>query len=439
MLDINYIRTNPEIVKKAAADKLINTDVDRLLDMDVRIRNLTVVADKLRSERNNISKQTQMLAAEEKIAAIGRVREIKEELALIEGSLSQAKDEFDRIMLTVPSVPMPDVPLGKGEEDNVEIRRWGVKPDFGFAPKDHIELAESLEIVDIPRAVKFAGSRSYFLKNEGVLLEMAICRFVIDMLTARGFTPMTVPLMVRESAMQGTGYFPLGREQAYKLPEDDLFLIGTSEVSLVSYHQNEILEAEELPKKYAGYSTCFRREAGTYGKDTRGLYRVHQFQKVEQVIICRNDDAEAEKLHYEILNNTEDILKALKLPYRVALACTGEIGIGQVRKHEVETWMPSRGAYCETHSCSTLNDFQARRSNIRYRDKDGSLKYVYTLNNTGIASPRILIPLLENCQNADGSVTIPEVLRPYMNGRERIGPKTAVEQEPMEYGRGSIE
>ncbi len=432
MLDINYIRAYPGIVKKAAEDKLMDTDVDSLLDLDVRIRNMTTAADMLRSERNNISKQTPMLAGEEKTKAIGRVREIKEELASIEGLLIEAKDEFDRIMLTVPSVPLPEVPLGKGEEDNVEIRRWGEKPDFGFVPKDHVELAESLDLVDIPRAVKFAGSRSYFLKNEGVLLEMAICRFVIDVLTSKGFTPMTVPLMVRESAMQGTGYFPLGRDQAYKLPEDDLFLIGTSEVSLVSYHQNEILEAEELPKKYAGYSTCFRREAGTYGKDTRGLYRVHQFQKVEQVIICRNDAAEAEKLHYEILNNTEDILKALKLPYRVALACTGEIGIGQVRKHEVETWMPSRGAYCETHSCSTLNDFQARRSNIRYRDKDGSLKYVYTLNNTGIASPRILIPLLENYQNADGSVTIPEVLRTYMNGRERIGPKTAGGLKPKE-------
>ncbi len=223
--------------------------------------------------------------------------------------------------------------------------------------------------------------------------------------------------------MQGTGYFPIGYDQAYKLPEDELFLIGTSEVALVSYHQNEILTLDELPKRYAGYSTCFRREAGTYGKDTRGLYRVHQFQKVEQVIICRADDNEAERMHYEILNNTEEILQALELPYRVALACTGEIGIGQVRKHEVETWMPSRNNYCETHSCSTLNDFQARRSNIKYRDQDGSLRYVYTLNNTGIASPRILIPLLEINQNEDGSVNIPMALRPYMNNMEKIIPR----------------
>lgn len=423
MLDINFIRNNPDIVKKAVFDKLMNTDIDRLLELDVQIRESTAQADTIRAERNNLSKKTPQLNESERIIAIERVKALKEELSVLEGKLSDKKKEFDNIMLTVPSIPAPEVPIGKDDADNVEIRRWGDIPKFDFAPKDHIELAESLDLVDIPRAVKFAGSRSYFLKNEGALLEMAICRFVIDRLCSKGFTPMTVPLMVRESAMQGTGYFPIGYEQAYKLPEDDLFLIGTSEVALVSHHQNEVLSYDELPKKYAGYSTCFRREAGTYGKDTRGLYRVHQFQKVEQVIICRSDDAEAEKMHYEILNNTEEILQALELPYRVALACTGEIGIGQVRKHEVETWMPSRNNYCETHSCSTLNDFQARRSNIKYRDKDGTLQYVYTLNNTGIASPRILIPLLEINQNEDGSVNIPKVLRPYMKNMEKIAPR----------------
>jgi len=423
MLDINYIRNNVSTVKKAVSDKLMSVDIDRLLELDALIRDTTATVDLLRAERNSLSKHTPQLHGTEKDAAIGRVKAIKEELSELESKLFQAKSEFDAIMLTVPSVPAPEVPIGKSDEDNVEIRRWGEIPKFGFPLKDHIELAERLDLVDIPRAVKFAGSRSYFLKNEGVLLEMAICRFVIDMLVSKGFTPMTVPHMVRESAMQGTGYFPIGYEQAYKVTEDELFLIGTSEVALVSYHQNEILSSDELPKRYAGYSTCFRREAGTYGKDTRGLYRVHQFQKVEQVIICRNDDEEAEKFHYEILKNTEEILQALELPYRVALACTGEIGIGQVRKHEVETWMPSRNCYCETHSCSTLNDFQARRSNIKYRDKEGTLRYVYTLNNTGIASPRILIPLLEMYQNEDGSVTIPKVLRPYMNNQERIQPK----------------
>jgi len=423
MLDINYIKNNAEIVKKAVKDKLMNTDIEKLLELDTQIKELASIVDTLRAERNNLSKQTLHLQGDEKKKAVSRVIDIKEKLTGLEEKLSGMKAEFNTIMLTVPSVPRPEVPIGKDDNDNVEVRRWGEIPKFDFVLKDHVELAESLDIIDIPRATKFAGSRTYFLKNEGALLELAVCRYVIDKLVKKGFTFMTVPLMVRESAMMGTGYFPAGYDMAYKITEDELYLIGTSEVSLVSYHQNEILSQDELPKMYAGYSACFRREAGTYGKDTRGLYRVHQFQKVEQVIICRNNDEEAEKLHYMILGNVEEIMQELKLPYRVALACTGEIGIGQVRKHEVEAWMPSRNNYCETHSCSTLNDFQARRSNIKYRDKDGTLKYAYTLNNTAVASPRILIPLLEIYQNADGSVIIPEVLRPYMNNMEKIMPK----------------
>jgi seryl-tRNA synthetase len=423
MLDINFIRENPEAVKQAAAAKLMDADIDRLLELDGRIRELVTRIDAMRAERNDWSKRIPGLPEAERERAVDRVKRLKEELAQSEETLSALRTEFDQIMLTVPSVPAPEVPLGRTDADNLEIRKWGQIPEFAFTPRDHMELAETLDLADVSRAVKFAGSRSFFLKNEGALLELAICRLVIDGLRAKGFTLMTVPLMVREEAMRGTGYFPIGYEQAYKLTEDELFLVGTSEVSLVSYHQNEVLSAAELPKKYAGYSTCFRREAGTYGKDTRGLYRVHQFQKVEQVIFCRADPEEAERLHYEILNNTEEILQALELPYRVALACTGEIGIGQVRKHEVETWMPSRNGYCETHSCSTLNDFQARRSNIKYRESDGTLRYVYTLNNTGIASPRILIPLLEINQNEDGSVNIPKALRPYMNGIEVIVPK----------------
>ncbi|MGD8401529.1 MAG: serine--tRNA ligase [Bacillota bacterium] len=423
MLDINYIRENPDVVKQAVVNKLMDTNIDRLLELDAQIHKSVTLIDSMRAERNSLSKQIPQLSEADRNEAVVRVKLIKEQLAQCEEQLLAYRSEFDKIMLTVPSVPAPEVPIGRSEADNVEIRKWGIIPKFAFNPKDHLELAEMLDLVDVPRAVKFAGRRSYFLKNEGALLEMAICRFVIDSLRAKKFTLMTVPLMVREDAMQGTGYFPIGYEQAYKLREDKLFLVGTSEVSIVSYHQNEVLNVTELPKKYVGYSTCFRREAGTYGKDTRGLYRVHQFQKVEQVIFCRADADEAERMHYEILNNTEEILQALELPYRVALACTGEIGIGQVRKHEVETWMPSRNGYCETHSCSTLNDFQARRSNIKYRDSDGTLKYVYTLNNTGIASPRILIPLLEINQNGDGSINIPKVLRPYMNGMAIILPK----------------
>lgn len=423
MLDINFIRQNPDIVKKAVKDKLMKADIDRLLELDGQMREKTTAAEALRAERNNLSKLIPQMQGDEKNENIAKVKTLKDELASIEPELDTIKIEYDKIMLTVPSIPRPEVPIGKGDDDNVEIRRWGEIRKFDFTPKDHVELAESLDLIDVARGVKVGGSRSYFLKNEGALLEMSICRYVIDKLVSKGFTFMTVPLMVKDTAMYGTGYFPLGFDQAYKITEDELYLIGTSEVSLVSYHQNEILTFDEIPKMYAGYSSCFRREAGTYGKDTRGLYRVHQFQKVEQVIICRNDDEEAERLHYFILNNVEEILKELGLPHRVALACTGEIGIGQVRKHEIESWMPSRGAYCETHSCSTLNDFQARRSNLRYRDTDGTVKYCYTLNNTAVASPRILIPILETYQNEDGSVTIPEVLRPYMNGMEKIGPK----------------
>ncbi|MCL2096024.1 MAG: serine--tRNA ligase [Oscillospiraceae bacterium] len=421
MLDINFIRENPEIIKKASQDKNMPVDVDSLLRLDFNLRELIKETDSIRAERNNLSK---IIPAEkdpaEKEKLAGRVKELKNRLAELESLMRAVKEEFDNLMLRVPSVPSPGVPVGKGEEDNIEIKRVGEIRDFGFEILDHVALCEAHDMLDTQRGAKVAGSRSYFLKNNAVLLELAINRFVIDFLNSRGFTPMSVPHLVKENAMKGTGYFPIGYDQAYKIPEDGLYLIGTSEVSLVSYHQDEILNLADLPIKYAGISSCYRREAGTYGKDTRGLYRVHQFNKVEQVIFCEADDAKAEELHYEILGNAEAILQALNLPYRVCLACTGEIGIGQTRKHEVETWMPSRGAYCETHSCSTLGDFQARRSNIRYRTSDGLLKFAFTLNNTAIASPRILIPLLENCQNPDKTITIPEVLRPYMNGREKI-------------------
>jgi len=423
MLDIKFIVNNPDAVKKAAQDKNMSVDIDKLLAVYEDVKAITSQADSLRGERNSLSREIPKLQGAEKEQGVVRVRELKDEISELESRLSGLKEEFDELMLQVPSVPLPEVPIGKGEEDNVELRRVGNIPKFDFEAKDHLELAEALDIVDIPRAVNIAGSRSYMLKNEGALLELAVTRFVIDHLWAKGFHLLTVPVLVRERAMTGTGYFPLGREQAYAIPEDELYLVGTSEVPMVSFHQDEILSYRDLPRKYTALSTCFRREAGTYGKDTRGLYRVHQFQKVEQVVFCEADDEVAEKLHMELLANVEEILQALELPYRVALACTGEIGAGQVRKHEVETWMPSRNAYSETHSCSTLNDYQSRRLNIKYRDSDGKSKFCYTLNNTGIASPRILIPLLENNQNADGSVTVPPALRTYMNGLVRIVPK----------------
>jgi len=291
-----------------------------------------------------------------------------------------------------------------------------------FEPRDHVDLGESLDILDIARGVKLAGTRNYILKNEGVLLELAVLRLALDLMVERGFSPMIVPHLVKEEAMTGTGYFPLGREQAYAVEKDELFLIGTSEVSVTSFHMGEILDEKDLPRHYCGYSFCFRREAGTYGKDTRGLYRIHQFQKVEQVSVCVADEEVSVREHALLLGNAEALLQRLELPYRVVNVCSGDLGQGQVRKNDLETWMPSRGAYGETHSCSTFHDFQARRLGLRYRDADGQVRFCHTLNNTVAASPRILIPILELNQQADGSVVIPKALRPYMGGMERIGP-----------------
>jgi len=421
MLSISFIRENANAVKQAAIHKGVPVDIDRLLALDALLQEATKKIDALRTERNRLSKLVQTCAnSSEREVYIEQVRLLKNDLSSHETTARSIRAEYDTLMLYVPTIPALEVPLGKNEDDNVELRQIGQIPNFNFPFRDHIELCEIHDMLDMQRGAKVAGSRSYFLKNDAVILEMAVCRFVIDFLSARGFVPMSAPQLVKKNAMQGTGYFPIGSEQAYAIPEDELFLAGTSEVSLVSYHQDETLQMPEFPIKYAGISSCYRREAGTYGKDTRGLYRVHQFQKVEQVVFCEANHEKAEKLHYEILENTELILQALELPYRVCLACTGELSIGQIRKHEVETWMPSRAAYCETHSCSTLADFQARRLGIRYKDKNGEMQYAFTLNNTGIASPRILIPLLENHQNFDGSINIPKALRPYMGGREKI-------------------
>ncbi len=423
MLDIKFIRDNVDLVKKATKDKLFNVDIDKLLLIDNDLKALTKQLDDLKEERNKLSSSIPSLSGDEKSIKIAYVKELKVKIADLESNYQPLKDEFDNLMLMVPNPTLPEVPIGKDENDNVEIKTWGEIRTFDFNPKDHIELGLDLDLMDFVHAAKIAGARTYYLKNDAMLLEMAICRYVLDKLNEKGFTPMSVPVMVKDIAMKGTGYFPLGKEQAYEITEDGLYLVGTSEVSLVSYHNGEILNKKDLPIMYAGYSNCFRREAGTYGKDTKGLYRVHQFTKIEQVIICDADSDMQYQLHDFLLNNAEEIMQDLKLPYRVVEVCTGDIGIGQIRKHDIEAWMPSRNAYSETHSCSSFNDFQSRRSNIRYKDDDGITKHVYTLNNTAVASPRILIPILENYQNADGTITIPEVLVPYMGGKTKIEAK----------------
>jgi seryl-tRNA synthetase len=423
MLDIAFIRNNPEVVKEGVRKKRMKVDIDEILSIDNDIRFLKTEVETLRADRNRISKDVSRSDGPQRDELISQIRFIKESLTDKEPKLKNLEERFEQLMLFVPNPPAPEVPEGDSDEDNVVLREVGKPPTFDFVPKDHLELAESLDIVDMPRAVKFAGARMYFLKNEGALLEFALFKFALDHLFSKGFQPMIVPQLVRREAMVGTGFFPLGEEDTFFVSKDDLYLIGTAEVPLVSYHMDEILNEAELPKRYCGYSTCFRREAGSYGRDTKGFYRLHQFNKVEQVVICANDPEISMMEHRLLLENAEEIMKALELPYRVALACSGEIGQGQVLKHEIETWMPSRGKYSETHSCSTLHEFQARRLRIRYRGSDGKTKPCHTLNNTAVASPRILIPILENFQNQDGSVTIPKVLRPLMCGIEKIEPK----------------
>ena len=440
MLDVRFIRENAEVVKKAAVDKCMVCDVDRLIEVDRRRRELQVELDALRMQtkedgqrvgllRNPKSESyrraiaggktdADMKAEADRIQA--ELAELKPKLRKLEAEQGPILEEFERLALTVPQPPDPEVPIGKNETQNVELRKVGEPRKFDFEPKDHVMLGRDLGIIDIERGVKLAGTRNYILKGDGALLHQALLRFAQDRMVERGFTPVVVPVLVKEEVMYGTGYFPTGRDQAYLCERDELSLVGTAEVPLTAYHFDEILKEGDLPVKMCATSTCFRREAGAAGKDTYGLFRIHVFDKVEQVIICRNDVDESKKFHSQILQNAEDVMQALGLPYRVVNVCTGDLGIGQVQKFDIETWMPSRNSYGETHSASRFHEFQARRLKMRYRDGAKKVHFCHTLNNTVIASPRILIPILELYQNKDGTVTIPEVLRPYMGGRERI-------------------
>ncbi len=421
MLDIRFIRDNLALVKKAAQDKNFSVDWDRLLAVDEQMRYSQTEWENLQAERNQLSKQIGAAAPAEREPLKQKVAALKPRMEELDQTNKQLKQEFDALMLRVPAPARADVPLGKDDKENVEIRRVGTPPQFDFKILDHVALGEKHGIIDIARGVKVAGSRSYILKGDGARLEAALMNYTLDKLVKKGYTSLSVPVLVNEEAMVGTGYFPLGYEQAYICERDNKALVGTAEVTMASMHADEILPEAQLPIRYAAQSTCFRREAGTYGKDTQGLYRVHQFQKIEQVIIATADEDASEKLHAELLNNAEEVLQDLGLSYRVVYVCTGDLGQGQVRKHDVETWMPSRNGYSETHSCSTFHDFQARRLKIRYKTADGKNLFAYTLNNTAIASPRALIPLLECHQQADGRIKIPECLRPYMGGQLFIG------------------
>ncbi len=423
MLDIKFIRKNAEKVKWAARVKKIECDIDKLLELDAELSEIKRLLQEIQTEKNAAGKKipkAQPIERQQLIEQMSKLKKREKELA---AKREQIEPQFNDLLLRVPQIPDENVPIGSDDTENVELRKWGEIRQFDFEPIDHITLGEKLSLIDLQRGVKVAGTRNYFLTGIGALLHWAVLRFALDYLIERGYQAMYPPVLVREAAMRGTGYLPGGEEQAYKCERDNVYLAGTSEVPVAAYHMDEILNESELPKKFVALSPCFRREAGTYGKDTAGLYRIHQFDKVEQVIICKNDIQESKKLHDEILANSEAILQALKLPYRVVNVCTGDLGIGQVQKYDIETWMPSRNSYGETHSASRFYEFQARRLNLKYRDEAGKIHFCHTLNNTLIASPRILIPIIELYQNADGSVTVPEALRKYLGGREKIESK----------------
>lgn len=425
MLDIRWIRQHPEQVQEIAEAKGIEVSIAKLLNWDDKRLALLQETEQLRQERNQLTPRIHRLLQQGEDASAEALRqdvkELNEKLAGAEGLLQEAEGEYRRQMACVPNIVSPDTPKGRSDRDNLELKRIGERPEFDFKPKDHVALGELHQLIDIPRGVKTAGSRNYYLTGTGALLHRAVQQLAVDVLLEDGFTLMDVPLMVRTEAMMNTGFFPLGQDQSFQMTERDRWLAGTSEVPLVSYYDQEVIDVSS-PIKLAAASLCFRSEVGSAGRDVHGLYRVHQFAKVEQVVLCRNDLEESERLFQEITTNAERILQLLELPYRVMAVCTGDMSQKTYKQYDIETWMPGRQAYGETHSSSQLLDFQARRSNIRFRDRDGKLHYCYTMNNTAVASPRILIPLLENHQEADGSIRIPAALRKYMNGMERLTP-----------------
>ncbi len=422
MLDRKLIRQEPELVKAGARKKRIDCDVDRILELDARLLDLGREVDGLRAEAKQAGKRIAQAAPEERAGLVASQGEQKVALKALEDEQGTLTAELDALLLAVPNLPADEVPEGADDSDNVEVRRVGEPRTFDFELRDHISLGEAQGWLDIEAGARLAGSRNYVLKGDLSLLEGAVMRFALDHMVDKGFVPLTVPTLVRTEAMVGTGYFPGGEDQAYRCDErDDLCLVGTAEVPVTSLHGGEVLKYEDLPLRYVALSTCYRREAGTYGRDTRGLYRVHQFQKVEQVVIDVADAERSLEHHRAILDNSEEVLKALDLPYRVVNVCGGDLGVPQVQKFDIETWMPSREGYGETHSASRFHDFQARRLNLRYRGEDGKVAFCHTLNNTVAASTRMLIALLENHQLADGRVHVPEPLRPYLRGREVLG------------------
>ncbi|WP_106769736.1 serine--tRNA ligase [Paenibacillus faecalis] len=426
MLDMKWLREgkeNQETIQQIANQKGIDLSVQELMELDHRRRSMLQEVEDLRHDRNRFTQEINTLMRQGKRDETdiikAQVKAINERLGEQEQILRETKVKYNELLSLVPNIVSSDTPVGASDRDNVEIRKTGQPPVFEFPLRDHVELGEMHSMIDIPRGVKTAGSRNYYLTGIGVLLHRAVQQLALDLLVQKGFTLFDVPLMVRTEALMNTAFFPLGKDQTFHITNEDKWLAGTSEVPLVSYYSGEVVDVTD-PLKLAAASLCFRSEIGSAGKDVRGLYRVHQFAKVEQVILCEANLELSEQLLQEITANAEELLQLLELPYRVMAVCTGDMSQKTYKQYDIETWMPSRNCYGETHSSSNLLDFQARRSGIRYRDQTGALRYCYTLNNTAVASPRILIPLLENHQQEDGSIAIPAALRPYMNGIKQI-------------------
>jgi len=430
MLDIKYIRDNAKKVKEAAKNKNISIDIDKLLELDETRRLTQTKIDELRAKRNELANAAKGVKPSEEQITLGK--NIKKEITELEDSFKNIEEEYLSLMVKVPTVPSEDTPIGRDESENIVVENWGEPRKFDFTPKTHIEIAEDLDLLDLKQGTKIAGYRGYYVKNEAVSLQMGLMMFALEKLIKKGFVPMIPPTLVREFVLYGSGYFSgkqfnpevdeiykienIEKEADGKVERENKFLVGTAEPSLLAYYSDKILDESELPIKVCGYSQCYRSEIGSYGKDTKGIYRVHEFMKVEQICISKAEIEAADDLHKEMVSISKELHEELELPYRVLQICTGDMSAGKYKMFDLEAWMPSRNDYGETGSASNFKDWQSRRLNIKYKDKEGDKKYVYLLNNTALPSARILIAILENHQQADGSVRIPKPLQRYMPG-----------------------
>lgn len=419
MLDIKFVRENSDIIKAGANKKHIDININHLLEVDEDRRRLRQQLDEKRAEQNRMSNIIVLSKGDEKQAHIESMRYLKDGMNELEEQYKKVMEEWQALMLRVPNIPDISVPDGQSDADNKEIKKWGEPTKFSFAPKNHVELMTTLDMLDIERGVKVSGFRGYFLKNDAVLLTNAVWQLALKHFNTKGFTPMMVPSLVRREALLGTGYLPGGEEDLYKT-QDNEFLSGTAEVPSMSYHMDDVLKVASLPIKLLSFALSFRREAGAHGKDVNGLIRVHEFYKWEQVILCKAEHDESVRLHEWLNRNTEEFIELLKIPYHTVVNCAGDLGLGQVKKYDIELWVPGEQTYREIGSASYFHDFQTRRLNIRYRDTDGTLRFVHSLNATAIPTPRILVSIVENYQQEDGTIRVPDVLVPYM-GKEIIG------------------